>query len=250
MTLHEYCKCYTFLEKWDAVQELHFGQVLEDHRQPEKLDIYGRRSLRSRRSHRERTAAPMMELIQQLDGETLENGDRLIDSIVKKPRQALTTMRPGRLQPPPLFEDVLRRTGRPAVWPCCWTWTTSSSTTIPAATRSGLRTCVEVVRASDSLIQRRDESAGAAGRVKRGARSTRNTAYLQKVHAAVPNAVCGFFCQYRRRVSQTRNGGARQRADKLCEPERKTSAEDTTATPRPARRRAREPDPPEHPDCG
>ncbi len=79
-------------------------QVLEDHRQRTKLEYMGREVFQVTAVYREVDGRPcVMELIQQLDSETLidpENGDRLIDSIARLPRQALPRFPDRRLQPP------------------------------------------------------------------------------------------------------------------------------------------------------
>ena len=115
--VHEYCKCYAYWEKDASCKNCISLQVLEDHRQRTKLEYMGREVFQVTAVYREVDGRPcVMELIQQLDSETLidpENGDRLIDSIagyhVKLYHDSLTDGYNRRY-----FEDVLKNKTEPA----------------------------------------------------------------------------------------------------------------------------------------
>ena len=115
--LSNYCKCYDYWEKDSPCQNCISQQVLEDHRQRTKLEYMGKEVFQVTATYREVDGQPcVMELIQQLDSETLidpENGDRLMDSITgyhtKLYHDALTSGYNRRY-----YEDVLKSQTEPA----------------------------------------------------------------------------------------------------------------------------------------
>ena len=143
-TLSDYCKCYDFWQKHTQCQNCISAQVLRDHTQRTKLEYMGSQVFQVTAVYREVDGQPcVMELIQQLDSETLidpENSNRLMDSVVsyhfKLYHDALTGGYNRRY-----FEGCAQG-ARPTlpVWPC-WTWTTSSSTMIPTATARAIWPC-------------------------------------------------------------------------------------------------------------
>ena len=138
-TLSDYCKCYDFWQKHTQCQNCISAQVLRDHTQRTKLEYMGSQVFQVTAVYREVDGQPcVMELIQQLDSETLiapENSDRLMDSV---------TGYHFKLYHDALTGGILRMCSRARptlpVWPC-WTWTTSSSTTIPTATTRAIWPC-------------------------------------------------------------------------------------------------------------
>ena len=84
-TLSDYCKCYDFWHKHTQCQNCISAQVLRDHTQRTKLEYMGSQVFQVTAVYREVDGQPcVMELIQQLDSETLidpENSDRLMDSV-------------------------------------------------------------------------------------------------------------------------------------------------------------------------
>ena len=84
-TLRDYCKCYDFWHKHTQCQNCISAQVLRDHIQRTKLEYIGSQVFQVTAVYREVDGQPcVMELIQQLDSETLidpENSDRLMDSV-------------------------------------------------------------------------------------------------------------------------------------------------------------------------
>ena len=83
--LSDYCKCYDFWQKHTQCQNCISAQVLRDHTQRTKLEYMGSQVFQVTAVYREVDGQPcVMELIQQLDSETLidpENSDRLMDSV-------------------------------------------------------------------------------------------------------------------------------------------------------------------------
>ena len=128
-TLSDYCKCYDFWQKHPQCQNCISAQVLRDHTQRTKLEYMGSQVFQVTAVYREVDGQPcVMELIQQLDSETLidpENSNRLMDSVATT---AVTLRMCSRTRP------------TLPVWPC-WTWTTSSSTMIPTATARAIWPC-------------------------------------------------------------------------------------------------------------
>ena len=141
-TLSDYCKCYDFWQKHTQCQNCISAQVLRDHTQRTKLEYMGSQVFQVTAVYREVDGQPcVMELIQQLDSETLiapENSDRLMDSVTgyhfKLYHDALTG------GPAVILRMCSRARPTLPVWPC-WTWTTSSSTTIPTATTRAIWPC-------------------------------------------------------------------------------------------------------------
>ena len=115
--LHDFCSCYDYWDKDSPCRNCISRQVLEDHRQRTKLEYMGTDVFQVTAVYREVDGKPcVMELIQQLDSETLidpENGDRLMDSItgyhIKLYHDALTGGYNRRY-----FEDVLKDKTDPA----------------------------------------------------------------------------------------------------------------------------------------
>ena len=113
----DHCKCYAFWDKHEPCQNCISEQVLCDHRQRTKLEYMGRDIFQVTAVYREVDGQPcVMELIQQLDSETLidpENGNRLTDSIAgyhaKLYHDALTGGYNRRY-----FEDVVKSKTEPA----------------------------------------------------------------------------------------------------------------------------------------
>ena len=113
----DHCNCYAFWDKHEPCQNCISEQVLCDHRQRTKLDYMGRDIFQVTAVYREVDGQPcVMELIQQLDSETLidpENGNRLADSIAgyhaKLYHDALTGGYNRRY-----FEDVVKSKTEPA----------------------------------------------------------------------------------------------------------------------------------------
>ena len=113
----DHCNCYAFWDKHEPCQNCISEQVLCDHRQRTKLEYMGRDIFQVTAVYREVDGQPcVMELIQQLDSETLidpENGNRLADSIAgyhaKLYHDALTGGYNRRY-----FEDVVKSKTEPA----------------------------------------------------------------------------------------------------------------------------------------
>lgn len=156
-TLSDYCKCYDFWQKHTQCQNCISAQVLRDHTQRTKLEYMGSQVFQVTAVYREVDGQPcVMELIQQLDSETLidpENSDRLMDSVAgyhfKLYHDALTGGYNRRY-----FEDVLKdRTDpagvavldlddfklyndtyghRAAIWPCAPPWRSCAPTSAKA----------------------------------------------------------------------------------------------------------------------
>ena len=192
--LSNYCKCYDYWEKDSPCQNCISQQVLEDHRQRTKLEYMGKEVFQVTATYREVDGQPcVMELIQQLDSETLidpENSDRLMDSVtgyhVKLYHDALTGGYNRRY-----YEDVLKDKTDPAGVAVLDLddFKLYNDTYGHRAGDLALRTAVDVVRAnirkSDSLIRYGgDEFLLVLPGIERGAFNAKLQRICEKVHAA------------------------------------------------------------------
>ena len=200
-TLSDYCKCYDFWQKHTQCQNCISAQVLRDHTQRTKLEYMGSQVFQVTAVYREVDGQPcVMELIQQLDSETLidpENSDRLMDSVAgyhfKLYHDALTGGYNRRY-----FEDVLKDKTNPAGVAVLDLddFKLYNDTYGHHAGDLALRTAVEVVRAnirkSDSLIRYGgDEFLLVLPGIERGAFNAKLQRICKKVHAAT---VPGYSC--------------------------------------------------------
>lgn len=163
-TLSDYCKCYDFWQKHPQCQNCISAQVLRDHTQRTKLEYMGSQVFQVTAVYREVDGQPcVMELIQQLDSETLidpENSNRLMDSVTGYHFK--------------LYNDTYGH----------------------HAGDLALRTAMEVVRAnirkSDSLIRYGgDEFLLVLPGIERGAFNAKLQRICKKIHAAT---VPGYSC--------------------------------------------------------
>lgn len=200
-TLSDYCKCYDFWQKHTQCQNCISAQVLRDHTQRTKLEYMGSQVFQVTAVYREVDGQPcVMELIQQLDSETLidpENSNRLMDSVAgyhfKLYHDALTGGYNRRY-----FEDVLKDKTDPAGVAVLDLddFKLYNDTYGHRAGDMALRTAVEVVRAnirkSDSLIRYGgDEFLLVLPGIERGAFNAKLQRICKKVHAAT---VPGYSC--------------------------------------------------------
>ena len=192
--LSDYCKCYDFWQKHTQCQNCISAQVLRDHTQRTKLEYMGSQIFQVTAVYREVDGQPcVMELIQQLDSETLidpENSTRLMDSVAgyhfKLYHDALTGGYNRRY-----FEDVLKDKTDPAGVAVLDLddFKLYNDTYGHHAGDLALRTAVEVVRAnirkSDSLIRYGgDEFLLVLPGIERGAFNAKLQRICKKVHAA------------------------------------------------------------------
>ena len=200
-TLSDYCKCYDFWQKHTQCQNCISAQVLRDHTQRTKLEYMGSQVFQVTAVYREVDGQPcVMELIQQLDSETLiapENSNRLMDSVTgyhfKLYHDALTGGYNRRY-----FEDVLKGKTDPAGVAVLDLddFKLYNDTYGHHAGDLALRTAVEVVRAnirkSDSLIRYGgDEFLLVLPGIERGAFNAKLQRICKKIHAAT---VPGYSC--------------------------------------------------------
>ena len=193
-SISDYCKCYDFWEKRTQCQNCISAQVLHDHTQRTKLEYMGNQVFQVTAVYREVDGLPcVMELIQQLDSETLidpENSDRLMDSVtgyhVKLYHDALTGGYNRRY-----YEDVLKDKTDPAGVAVLDLddFKLYNDTYGHRAGDLALRTAVDVVRAnirkSDSLIRYGgDEFLLVLPGIERGAFNAKLQRICEKVHAA------------------------------------------------------------------
>ena len=192
--VHEYCKCYDYWNKDTPCQNCISQQVLQDHQQRTKLEYMGREVFQVTAVYREVDGRHcVMELIQQLDSETLidpENGDRLMDSItgyhVKLYHDALTDSSNRRY-----FEDVLKSKTDPAGVAVLDLddFKLYNDTYGHRAGDLALQTAVDVVRScirkSDSLVRYGgDEFLLVLPGIERGAFNAKLERICQQIHAA------------------------------------------------------------------
>ena len=225
----DHCKCYDYWNKHSACENCISQQVLEDHHQRTKLEYMGNEVFQVTAVYREVDGRPcVMELIQQLDSETLidpENGDRLMDSItgyhIKLYHDALTGGYNRRY-----YEDVLKDKTEPAGVAVLDLddFKLYNDTYGHHAGDLALRTAVETVRGcirkSDSLVRfGGDEFILVLPGIERGAFVAKLERIRQQLHAAnVPGysrlqlsaSIGGVMTQPDERVEQ-----AASRADKL-----------------------------------
>lgn len=200
-TLSDYCKCYDFWQKHPQCQNCISAQVLRDHTQRTKLEYMGSQVFQVTAVYREVDGQPcVMELIQQLDSETLidpENSNRLMDSVTgyhfKLYHDALTGGYNRRY-----FEDVLKDKTDPAGVAVLDLddFKLYNDTYGHHAGDLALRTAMEVVRAnirkSDSLIRYGgDEFLLVLPGIERGAFNAKLQRICKKIHAAT---VPGYSC--------------------------------------------------------
>lgn len=200
-TLSDYCKCYDFWQKHTQCQNCISAQVLRDHTQRTKLEYMGSQVFQVTAVYREVDGQPcVMELIQQLDSETLiapENSNRLMDSVTgyhfKLYHDALTGGYNRRY-----FEDVLKGKTDPAGCGRAGPGRLQALQRYLRPPRGdlALRTAVEVVRAnirkSDSLIRYGgDEFLLVLPGIERGAFNAKLQRICKKIHAAT---VPGYSC--------------------------------------------------------
>ena len=193
-SINSFCSCYSYWGKNTPCRNCISRQVLEDHRQRTKLEYMGSQVFQVTAVYREVDGQPcVMELIQQLDSETLidpENSDRLMDSVAgyhfKLYHDALTGGYNRRY-----FEDVLKDKTDPAGVAVLDLddFKLYNDTYGHHAGDLALRTAVEVVRAnirkSDSLIRYGgDEFLLVLPGIERGAFNAKLQRICKKVHAA------------------------------------------------------------------
>ena len=193
-TLSDYCKCYDFWQKHTQCQNCISALVLRDHIQRTKLEYMGSQVFQVTAVYREVDGQPcVMELIQQLDSETLidpENSDRLMDSVAgyhfKLYHDALTGGYNRRY-----FEDVLKGKTDPAGVAVLDLddFKLYNDTYGHRAGDLALRTAVEVVRAnirkSDSLIRYGgDEFLLVLPGIEQGAFNAKLQRICKKIHTA------------------------------------------------------------------
>ena len=191
----DHCTCYAFWDKHEPCQNCISQQVLCDHRQRTKLEYMGRDIFQVTAVYREVDGQPcVMELIQQLDSETLidpENGNRLVDSIAgyhaKLYHDALTGGYNRRY-----FEDVVKSKTEPAGVAVLDLddFKLYNDTYGHRAGDMALQTAVDVVRScvrkSDTLIRYGgDEFLLILPGIKRTAFVAKLERIRQQVHAAV-----------------------------------------------------------------
>lgn len=197
----EHCPCHEFWHRDAPCQNCISRQVMEDHTQRTKLEYMGSQVFQVTAVYREVDGQPcVMELIQQLDSETLidpENSDRLMDSVAgyhfKLYHDALTGGYNRRY-----FEDVLKDKTNPAGVAVLDLddFKLYNDTYGHRAGDMALRTAVEVVRAnirkSDSLIRYGgDEFLLVLPGIERGAFNAKLQRICKKIHAAT---VPGYSC--------------------------------------------------------